>query len=418
MSEKIEASHRERIAYVYVRQSSMHQVREHKESQRRQYELVEKAKQLQFSEFVVIDDDLGRSGTGSQDRPGFGKLLSAVCNGQAGGVFALEASRLARNNRDWHHLVDLCALTATLVIDSDGVYDPRLLNDRLLLGLKGSMAEFELGLLRQRAQEALRQMIARGETLWEVAVGYVRTNENHVEMIPDRQVQEAIRGVFAKFREFGTARQVLLWYRQEKIPLPCLKKGDSENAVVWRLPVYSQILKFLQNPTYAGAFVHGRTKSKTKMRDGRARKTRGHRVPMEEWDVLIRDHHPGYITWEEYLRNQKQLETNGGMRGGSGAAKSGPALLAGLLRCGRCRVANCMWGIVAPAVVYRDTIAVARTSITEPVGVSRLVDFVPTKRSPRRSWTPSSRPEYKRRWMPGIRHATKGMRNAGHWSWH
>ena len=136
-----------------------------------------------------------------------------------GGVFALEASRLARNNRDWHHLVDLCALTDTLVIDSDGVYNPRLLNDRLILGMKGNMAEFELGLLRQRAQEALRQMVARGETLWEVAVGYVRTDENRIEMIADRQVQEAIRGVYAKFHELGTARQVLLWYRQEKLPL-------------------------------------------------------------------------------------------------------------------------------------------------------------------------------------------------------
>ena len=336
MSEKIDATHLERAAYVYVRQSSMHQVREHKESQRRQYELVEKAKRLRFSKVVVIDEDLGRSGTGSQERPGFGRLLSAVCDGRVGGVFALEASRLARNNRDWHHLVDLCALTDTLVIDSDGVYDPRQLNDRLILGMKGNMAEFELGLLRQRAQEALRQMIARGETLWEVAVGYVRTDENRIEMIADRQVQEAIRGVYARFRELGTARQVLLWYRQEKIPLPCLIKGDSQDKIVWRLPIYNHILKLLKNPVYAGAFVHGRTKTKTMMRDGRTRKTRGHRVPMEEWDVLIRDHHPGYITWEDYLRNQEQLKSNGGMRGSSGAAKSGPALLAGLLRCGRC----------------------------------------------------------------------------------
>ncbi len=336
MSEKIDATHRERAAYVYVRQSTMHQVREHKESRRRQYELAEKAKCLQFSQVVVIDDDLGRSGTGSQERPGFGKLLSAVCDGRVGGVFALEASRLARNNRDWHHLVDLCALTDTLVIDSDGVYNPRQLNDRLLLGLKGNMAEFELGLLRQRAQEALRQMIARGEALWEVAVGYVRTTDNRVEMAADRQVQQAIRGVFTKFRELGTARQVLLWYRQEKIPLPHIKKEDSGDGIAWRLPIYNQILKLLQNPVYAGAFAHGRTKTKTVMRDGRARKTHGHRVPMEEWGVLIRDHHPGYISWEDYLRNQEQLEANGGMLGGSGAAKSGPALLAGLLRCGRC----------------------------------------------------------------------------------
>jgi DNA invertase Pin-like site-specific DNA recombinase len=336
MSNKIEPRHLQRAAYIYVRQSSMHQVREHRESQRRQYELADKARQLNFLEVVVIDDDLGRSGTGTQDRPGFGKLLTAVCAGQVGAVFALEASRLARNNRDWHHLIDLCALTGTLVVDHDGIYDPQHLNDRLLLGLKGSMAEFELGLLRQRAQEALREMIARGEALWEVAVGYVRTEKNGIEMAADRQVREAIRGVFAKFRELGTARQTLLWYQQEQIPLPHLEQGSTGQHVVWRLPGYGQILKLLQNPVYAGAFVYGRTMTKTVMQDGRARKTHGHKVPREDWGVVIRDHHPGYISWEEYLRNQDQLEANGGMRGSSGAAKSGPALLAGLLRCGRC----------------------------------------------------------------------------------
>jgi DNA invertase Pin-like site-specific DNA recombinase len=336
MNEKIKATHLERSAYIYVRQSTMHQVREHRESQRRQYELQEKARQLKFRDVVVIDDDLGRSGTGSVDRPGFGKLLAAVCDGRAGAVFALEASRLARNNRDWHHLVDLCGLADTLVIDHDGVYDPRQLNDRLLLGLKGSMAEFELGLLRQRAQEALRDMISRGESLWEVAVGYVRTTDNRIEMIADRQVQECIRGVFSKFSELGTARQVLLWYRQENLPIPHLEKGVRGGQVIWRLPIYNQILNFLQNPVYAGAFAHGRTTTKTVVQDGRARKTHGHRVPMDEWEVLIQDHHPGYITWEEFLKNQEQLLSNGGMRGKSGAAKSGPALLAGLLRCGRC----------------------------------------------------------------------------------
>ncbi|QDU91452.1 hypothetical protein Pla175_48810 [Pirellulimonas nuda] len=209
MNDKIRPTHLERAAYIYVRQSTMHQVREHQESLRLQYELREQAQRWKFRDVVVIDEDLGRSGAGTADRPGFGKLLAAVCDGRVGAVMAVEASRLARNNRDWHHLVDLCALTDTLVIDHDGVYDPRLLNDRLLLGLKGSMAEFELGLIRQRGHEALRGMIARGEALWEVAVGYVRTRDNRIEMVADRQVQEAIRGVFAKFRELGSARQVL-----------------------------------------------------------------------------------------------------------------------------------------------------------------------------------------------------------------
>ncbi len=162
MNEKIRSEHRERTAFVYVRQSSDHQVREHREGQKRQYALADYARQLKFRKVTVIDDDLGRSGSGLQDRPGFARLLTAVCEGEAGAVLALEASRLARNNRDWHHLIDLCAITETLIIDEDGVYDPRQLNDRLLLGLKGSLAEFELGLLRQRARAAYEQKVRRG----------------------------------------------------------------------------------------------------------------------------------------------------------------------------------------------------------------------------------------------------------------
>src|SRR4029077_12071755 len=210
MNDKINAKHLERAAYVYIRQSSLQQVRQNLESGRRQYALQDRARELGFAEVVVIDDDLGISGAGHHERPGFGRLLAAVCDGRVGAVLALEASRLARNNRDWHHLIDLCLLTDTLVIDGDGVYDPRQLNDRLVLGLKGTMSEFELGLLRQRAQEALRQKIQRGEVLTEVPVGYVRTEANGIEMTPDRQVQEAIRGVFLQFRRLGSVRQMLL----------------------------------------------------------------------------------------------------------------------------------------------------------------------------------------------------------------
>jgi DNA invertase Pin-like site-specific DNA recombinase len=337
MSEKISKSHLERIAYVYVRQSTMHQVREHRESQRRQYALADRARKLGFRDVVVIDDDLGRSGSGSVERRGFARLLEAVCSGTVGAVLALEASRLARNNRDWHHLIDLCTLTDTVVVDHDGVYHPRQLNDRLLLGLKGTMSEFELGLLRQRAQEALREMIRRGEVLWEVPIGYERTGDNRCEMSPDRQVQEAIRGIFAKFQEFGSARQVLLWYRQENILLPTRQLGR-EAGVRWRLPGYPRILSILQNPVYAGAFAYGRTRTKTVVTQGGARKTAGHAVARDDWQVLLRDHHAAYISWDEYLRNQEQLASNAAMRGAMkrGAAKKGSALLAGLLRCGRC----------------------------------------------------------------------------------
>jgi DNA invertase Pin-like site-specific DNA recombinase len=251
-TEKIQATHRERAAIVYIRQSSMHQVRNAKEGQKRQYALEARARELGFPQCVLIDDDLGKSGSGSVDRPGFRRLLTAVCEGTVGAVFALEASRLARNNRDWHHLIDLCAMTNTLVIDEDGIYDPRLVNDRLLLGLKGSMAEFELGLMRQRARQALLQMIGRGLVLCEVLVGYIRTENNGIEMIPDRQVQQALHSVFTKFREMGSARQVLLWYCEERIPLPHVKPGTAGQEIIWRLPVYNHVIHILKNPHYAG----------------------------------------------------------------------------------------------------------------------------------------------------------------------
>jgi DNA invertase Pin-like site-specific DNA recombinase len=338
MTEKIRSTHRERTAYVYVRQSTAQQVRHHQEGQQRQYALADHAHRLGFPRRHVIDDDLGRSGSGSQARPGFARLLAAVCEGAAGAVFALEASRLARNNRDWHHLIDLCALTDTLLVDYDGVYDPRQLNDRLLLGLKGTMSEFELGLLKQRADMARTQMIHRGAVLWDVPVGYVRSEDHEIEMIPDRQVQEAIRGVFAKFGEMGSARQVTIWYREEQIPLPHLTPGTRGQEISWKPPTIGRVRQMLKNPCYAGAFVYGRTASRTVVREERPRRSHGHPTTRDEWPVLIRDHHPGYINWDDYLHNQATLEANLAGRADerSGAPKRGPALLAGLLRCGRC----------------------------------------------------------------------------------
>jgi DNA invertase Pin-like site-specific DNA recombinase len=340
MSEKIQPAHRERVACVYVRQSTMTQVRHNRESRQRQYGLADRAKGLGFSRVRVIDDDLGRSGSGTQERPGFARLVASVCAGEAGAVLAIEASRLARNNRDWHHLIDLCAMTSTLLIDHDGVYDPSLLNDRLLLGLKGTMSEFELNLLRQRSQESLRRMIGRGEVLSQVAIGYVRTECNGIEMTPDLRVQTAIHGLFAKFHETGSVRQTLLWYRQNQIPLPTWSAASGNREVAWQLPVYNRIHSILKNPVYAGTFVHGRRRTQTVVVDGRARKTRGHEVPLAQWDVVIHDHHEAYIDWSTFLANREQIQTNIGERGragaGAGAAKAGPALLAGLLRCGRC----------------------------------------------------------------------------------
>jgi DNA invertase Pin-like site-specific DNA recombinase len=338
MSEKIHAEHMDRTAYVYVRQSSNQQVRDHREGRERQYALADLARRLKFRKVVIIDDDLGRSGSGLQERPGFARLLTAVCQGDAGAVLALEASRLARNNRDWHHLIDLCGLTATLLIDEDGVYDPRLLNDRLLLGLKGSLAEFELGLLRQRARACFEQKVGRGHILWEPTVGFIRTEDHRVEKIPDRQVQEAIAGVFRKFRELGSARQTGLWYVQERLRLPEVTPGTGGRETEWRLPGRHRINQILKNPCYAGAFAWGRTEARTIVENGRAKKKGRRKRPQEQWKVLILGHHPGYITWDDFLENQRILEANRNMPDGAtpGAPKTGPALLAGLLRCGRC----------------------------------------------------------------------------------
>jgi DNA invertase Pin-like site-specific DNA recombinase len=338
MSEKLKAHHLERGAYVYVRQSTPYQVRNNLESKERQYALEGRAQQLGFNKVVVIDEDLGRSGSGIQERPGFGRLLASVCQGLAGAVFALEASRLARNNRDWHHLVDLCALTETLLIDSDGIYDPRQLNDRLVLGLKGTMSEFELGLLRQRAREAFEQKVRRGIALWEVPVGFIRTEEGQIEKTPDRQVQQAVVSVFRKFQQLGSARQATIWFREERILVPKTKPGTAGQEVIWGLPSSGRIRQMLKNPCYAGAFAYGKTAARTRVEDGRARQSSRFRKPQKEWKVLLLGHHPGYISWEEYLENQQRLESNVAMYEGesSGAVKLGVALLSGLLRCGRC----------------------------------------------------------------------------------
>lgn len=338
MNDKIRPTHLERSAVVYVRQSSAGQVQRHRESQRLQYGLADRAHALGFHQVVVIDEDLGRSGSGSQERPGFAKLVTAVCAGEVGAVVAFEASRLARNNRDWHHLIDLCAVTETLVVDQDGIYEPRQLNDRLLLGLKGTMSEFELGLFRQRARQAFLSMVRRGVVLTEVPAGYVRTEDNRCEITPDRQVQAAVRGLFVKFGELGSARQLVRWYHQENLLVPRNRPGSRGAEIEWCVAKHDYVTRILQNPMYAGAFVYGRSRQRTAVIDGRTRRGSPYRLPREQWTTLIHDHHPAYISWAEYERHQEILARNAGrfatMTGG--AARSGRALLAGLLRCGRC----------------------------------------------------------------------------------
>src|SRR5208337_3857324 len=260
------------------------------------------------------------------------------CSGEAGAVFALEASRLARNGRDWHTLLEFCALVGSLIIDEDGVYDPRLVNDRLLLGMKGAFSELELSTLRQRSQEALRLKAARGDLHTTVAIGYRRSVDDRLEQDPDRRIREALSLVFRKFREIGSVRQLVLWLRQEGIDLPTAVHSRHGRTVRWDPPRYHAVHRLLTNPVYAGAYVFGRTLSRTRVEGGRKVIIHGVARRREDWTVLIQDHHDGYITWEEYDRNLAIIAGNANMKGSmvAGAVRNGSALLVCLLRCGRC----------------------------------------------------------------------------------
>jgi DNA invertase Pin-like site-specific DNA recombinase len=334
---KITPEHLSRQAFVYVRQSTQDQLQHNHESRRRQYALADRARKLGWSDVVVVDDDLGRSGGGIA-RPGFERLLVAICEGRVGIVLAVEASRLARNGRDWHTLLEFCGLVGCLLADEDGVYDARLPNDRLLLGMKGTMSEMELSILRQRSFEALRQKAHRGELFLNVAVGYVKVLHNRIAMDPNQRVREAIALVFRKFAEFQSMRQVHLWLRQERIRLPAVDIMPEARRIVWKLPVYNTILKMLTNPVYAGAYAFGRTGSRVSVAEGRKRVLRGVRRPREEWEVLLLDRHEGYLSWAEFERNQRLIADNANAKGlmARGSVRRGDALLAGLLRCGHC----------------------------------------------------------------------------------
>jgi DNA invertase Pin-like site-specific DNA recombinase len=350
MSSKITSDHLGRGAAVYVRQSTMGQVAENTESQRRQYALVESARVAGFASISVIDDDLGRSGSGLMERPGFQKLVASVCAGSIGAVYCIEASRLARNGRDWHHLIDLCALVGALVIDADGVYDPRLVNDRLLLGLKGTMSEYELSLLRQRALAARDSKASRGELRFTLPPGYCWDEAGRIVMDADEHVVDAIRGVFRKFRELGSVRQVWLWVRQSELKLPIVQRGLGTCRIMWQAPAYHTVLQILQNPIYAGAYVFGRTGHRTQISDGRARKSYGHRKPMTMWSVLLREDHEGYVSWEQFEENQQMLVENAHMqkRASRKSARGGRALLTGLVRCGGCgRMMRVFYGMMS-----------------------------------------------------------------------
>jgi DNA invertase Pin-like site-specific DNA recombinase len=334
---KITAEHLGRSAIVYVRQSTAYQVANNLESQRRQYGLVERGRVLGWSDVQVIDDDLGRSGSGIA-RPGFEKLLAAIGEGRVGAVLSIEASRLARNGRDWHTLLEFCGLVDTLIVDEDGIYNPRQPNDRLLLGMKGTMSEMELSVFRQRSTEAIKQKAQRGELFRTVAVGYLKTDDDRIEQDPDRRVQDAIALVFHKFVELQSVRQVLVWMRREKLLIPAVVHSLGKQSIEWKAPVYRALHHILTNPVYAGAYAFGRRCAHVKIENGRKRTIRRLRRNWKDWDILIKCHHHGYILWDEFERNQRLIADNANRRSnmGRGSIRRGEALLAGLFRCARC----------------------------------------------------------------------------------
>lgn len=329
--------HLRRAAYVYVRQSTPGQVRDHRESLARQYELAERALALGWApeHIVTIDEDLGHSGSSAEGRDGFKRLVADVGLARVGIVLGIEVSRLARRNADWYQLLDLCALSDTLIADADGIYHPAMHNDRLVLGLKGTMSEAELHVIRQRLQGGLLHKAARGELRQGLPVGFSYDHDGRLRITADEAVRRAIAEVFALFAELGSARQVMLRFIEQNRQLPRRRCG--EPRVRWAPPSYGAIHDLLTNPCYAGAYVFGRTRVERRVQDGRVCKAIRELAP-EEWAVCIPEHHEGFITWERYLENRARLRANWHAPRGEagGALREGSALLQGLLRCGRC----------------------------------------------------------------------------------
>src|SRR5580700_5760584 len=304
-AELLPAAVLKRKAVVYIRQSTQTQVQSNLESQRRQYDLVEEARRRGFRDVEVIDDDLGRSASGTVARPGFERLVASLCAGEVGAVLCFDASRLSRNGRDWHHLLELCGLVGARVIDPDGVYDPCHPNDRLLLGMKGSISEFELGILRSRMLDAARSKARRGELRIPVPIGYVWHRELGLGLDPDLRLQEVIRLIFARFHQLGSARQVLLSMMADQIHFPRPSDEGRMTNFEWMPIRYRNVIAILKNPFYAGVYVYGKSEKRTSIVDGRARRSYGHSKPYGTWEVMIKDHHEGYLSWDEFERNQR-----------------------------------------------------------------------------------------------------------------
>lgn len=337
VTQPIDAQHLQRLACLYVRQSTLQQVFENTESTARQYALRDRALALGWSaeRIVVIDQDLGHSGASAADRAGFQRLVADVGLGKVGLVLGLEVSRLARSSSDWHRLLEICALTRTLILDEDGLYDPATFNDRLLLGLKGTMSEAELYVLRARLQGGILNKARRAALKLHLPIGFCYTEDDRIVLDPDQQVRETIEFLFHTFRRTGTASATVRAFRQERLAFPRhVRSGPHQGELVWGELRHDDVLRLLHNPCYAGAFVFGRTRT-TKTADGKVHITD---VPRDQWQVVVRDAHVGYLTWEEYEAQVTQLAHNSQAYAPARLSppREGPALLQGLVLCGRC----------------------------------------------------------------------------------
>lgn len=345
MSAKISRAHLERRAYVYVRQSSPRQVEQNLQSKQRQYELAQVARKLGWaqSQIVVVDEDQGQSGSRAHARSGFGRLVTAVGLGEVGIVMSLEASRLARNSPDWHNLIYMSRYTNTLIADEHGIYDPTSPTDRMVLGLRGQMSELELETSIHRMTAGRLHKAQRGELVVHPPAGYDLDDLCQVAMTSDEAVAHAIRTVFDKFDELGTVKRVCAWWVEKGLKFPVRRIELRTCPVVWMEPGYRMFLTMLHHPIYAGAYVFGRSKRVRELDPDDPRHLRAcqRKVGQDQWAVLIKEHHPGYISWEKFEQNQQRISDNQQMKrhdndASRGPVREGPALLQGLVRCGHC----------------------------------------------------------------------------------
>lgn len=342
MISKIQPYHKEKTAYVYLRQSTMGQVRFHQESTERQYALKDRALDLGWmpENIRVLDGDLGMSGTQSTTREDFKTLVADVSMEKAGAIFALEASRFSRSNTDWHRLLELCALTSTLIIDEDGCYDPADFNDQLLLGLKGTMSQAELHFIRARLQGGKLNKAKKGLLRFPLPVGFCYDDEDNIVFDPDEEVRNAVKLIFSLFKELGSAYEVIHKFASLNLKFPKRAYGGVwKGKLMWGYLRHTRVLNILKNPSYAGVYVFGRYRYIKKISPNGGIQYKIIKTPMADWKVKIMDHHEGYITWDEFLKNKailKKNQTNGEENLLSAVAREGKALLQGLLLCSKC----------------------------------------------------------------------------------